>query len=321
LAVDRYGVYITQNEFSLSSASTSPDAAEAFEGAQVYAISKRALVALRPEVGYVRYGDLSLGGMPGDCLQPADDRTAAPAEYFVSSFYRGYQTYSGLGVWALADEERLDSGSVPTMSATFVPSEVYGFPPTPQQAGEGPPLSDNDARVQDLTYRAGVLWGSLNTVVDAGGPANQAGVAWFAIAPTMQGDQLAGASLRDQGYVTARGASLVMGSLTVNADGQGGIVAGLVGPDDDPSAAYATFSADGARRGFSALHVVASGIGPARNGGCLAQYGYICTWGDYSAAITDGVDGDLWLATQYVPGPATPHENWGTRIWELQPAV
>lgn len=94
-----------------------------------YAISKAQLVALKSAPYYVYYGGLTIGGMPADALQPALTRTAAPAEFFLSSLYRGLSTSNHLGVWALTNQERLATEGIPTLSSMLISSEVYGHPP------------------------------------------------------------------------------------------------------------------------------------------------------------------------------------------------
>jgi hypothetical protein len=89
----------------------------------------------------------------------------------------------------------------------------------------------------------------------------------------------------------------------------------LSGKDDFPSAAYAPID-------------LASGTGPVHIGGAGTEpidglFGYltggVSRWGDYSAAVPDE-DGNLWIATEYVPGgPRDPAENWGTFIGRLVP--
>ncbi len=319
LAADRYGVYITQNEFNGAALQRGP---VIFKGSQIYAISKLQLKALRPAPYYVHYGDLTIGGMPADALYPVFTQTSAPAEFFMSSIYRGLSNDNQLGIWALTDQAQLDSGGIPQLSSTLISSEVYGRPPLAIQKGSSAPIDPDDARMQDVTYYDGVIWVTLNIMVNVDGESvNRAGVAWFAVRPTIEHGQLTQARIEDQGYIATKGEYLLYGALTVNQAGKGLIIMALVGPNYYPSVVYTTFSANGTQKNFSPLHLVVSGNGPANIGACRPAYGGICTWGDYSAAAVDGLR-NIWLASEYIPGGAvTRYENWGTRIIEIMPGA
>ncbi|HEX6478892.1 MAG TPA: hypothetical protein VF043_08600 [Ktedonobacteraceae bacterium] len=321
LGADQFGVYLTQNEFNISALANRPPT---FNGSHIYAISKSQLVALKPAPYFVSYAGLTIGGMPADALQPALTRTAAPAEFFLSSLYRGLSTSNHLGVWALTNQQRLNTNGIPALSSMLISSEVYGHPPLALQKGSNAPINTGDSRMQDVTYSNGVLWASLNSVVNVGGETvNRSGVAWFAIGPQVEHGQLTAARMEDQGYIGVKSEYLLYGALTVNGKGQGVVVMALAGPDYFPGAVYTTFSTGGSQRNFSPLHLVAPGAGPAAIGTCLPQYGGACAWGDYSAtALVDGPQGSIWLATEYIPGGAATHyENWGTRILEITPAA
>jgi hypothetical protein len=95
LGADHFGVYLTQKEFNISALANRP---LTFNGSHIYAISKSQLIALKPAPYFVSYAGLTIGGMPADALQPALTRTAAPAEFFLSSLYRGLSTSNHLGV-------------------------------------------------------------------------------------------------------------------------------------------------------------------------------------------------------------------------------
>ena len=42
-------------------------------------------------------------------------------------------------------------------------------------------------------------------------------------------------------------------------------------------------------------------------------------WGDYSFAVPDPSGNGVWLATEYIPPPASqdPQDNWGTFVFEV----
>ena len=149
LGVDKNGVYITSNEFPLFD--------DGFTGAQVYAISKKALVNGANSIDAYLF-DTSLpawrvrGGEPGFTLWPAlsagktFDGTQGGTNYFVSS-NAVFDDFDGdseeIIVWALSNTKSLDS-SKPNLrlTHTIVPSIRYAVPANSVQK-EGPfPLGE-----------------------------------------------------------------------------------------------------------------------------------------------------------------------------------
>ena len=149
LGVDKNGVYITSNEFPLFD--------DGFTGAQVYAISKKALVNGANSIDAYLF-DTSQpawqvrAGEPGFTLWPAlsagktFDGTQGGTNYFVSS-NAVFDDFDGdseeIIVWALSNTKSLDS-SKPNLrlTHTIVPSIRYAVPANSVQK-EGPfPLGE-----------------------------------------------------------------------------------------------------------------------------------------------------------------------------------
>lgn len=319
LGVDAYGIYITQNEFNL--AWFYGHAPVSFEGATFYAISKHDATSLQSSPYYAELSDINLGGMLADAVQPAAmPQGNAPAMYFMSALWRGTQASNRIGVWAMTNRQRLDSGGIPDLNGITLTANNYIYPPLAAQKGSNIPVTANDDRMQHVAYYNGTLWASLNAAVNASGDTeNRAGVAWFSIKLGAERDPLSGAHIQGQGYLGAKGLSLLNGNIAVNAAGQGVVVVSVMGPDTFPSVAYTTFSAKDAHASFSPLHIAAAGSGPVKDATCTSKFGSVCSWGDYSATAVDSSDGSIWLAAEYIPGPSDTYENWGTRILQLQP--
>lgn len=154
IAVDRNGLYITTNEFALSG--------PGFFGAQIYAVSKRALLRGASSVPVVRIntGDASIP-FNGFTVWPAQsvgddedddggDGRANGTAYFMSSLavFERTGTSNQILVWSLTNTRSLNS-SAPSLSidAKFVTTSTYGVPPSvDQKAGDfplGQCLADN----------------------------------------------------------------------------------------------------------------------------------------------------------------------------------
>jgi hypothetical protein len=277
------------------------------------------------------------------------------------------RTSKDLVVWALTNTQSLNSAS-PAVSLTSTVVEVgrYSVPPPSQQKAGSTPLADclndtslpvsatlsgcwrlavgvepahnqvegqtidtNDTRMQQVMFADGMVFGALDTALKINGK-TQAGIEWFAVKPDVSSDGV-DAKLANQGYTGLAGANLSYPALAVNENGVGAVAFTLVGPNDYPSAAYASFNAES---GTGAIHVAAAGVGP--DDGFTNYHAAFALdrtrWGDYGAAVIDG--SKLWMASEYIGQTCTYAQfisggigvcggtrsalgNWGTRITEV----
>lgn len=147
IGADRYGFYLTTNEFALFG--------PGFFGAQVYAISKQALAhgASVIDVFQFNTGDPafhSATGNPGFAIMPAypsqfnrdvrlSEEEREGTEYLLSS--TAVFTNSGVDtqvqLWAFTDTNKLNSGQAPFFLNAAVPTEAYGVPGLARQPGSG----------------------------------------------------------------------------------------------------------------------------------------------------------------------------------------
>ncbi|HEV7582201.1 MAG TPA: hypothetical protein VGO77_17625 [Mycobacterium sp.] len=146
IAVNRDGIYLTTNEFAVFG--------PGFFGAQVYAISKRALInrSATVPVVLINTGDPSIP-FNGFTLWPAqapaggddasdDDGDGNGTEHFMSSLavFEASGTSNQILVWSLSNTRSLN-GATPNLSlgAKFVDTLTYGVPPrSDQKAGNFP---------------------------------------------------------------------------------------------------------------------------------------------------------------------------------------
>jgi hypothetical protein len=207
-------------------------------------------------------------------------------------------------------------------------TEVYGFPPASEQRDGPTPLGDsvkgklefidgNDDRLQQVVFSGGRLWSALATPVKTINSPTTAGVAWFAVQPSVESGA-AGGVVEAQGYISVTGASLVYPAVAVNAAGKATAVFTLVGRDFHPSAAYASIDLI---TGAGDVHVAAEWAGPEDGFTGYTAFGSprVARWGDYSAAAADE-SGNLWLATEFIPNaPRSLLANWGTFVMRIVP--
>ncbi len=190
--------------------------------------------------------------------------------------------------------------------------------------------------MQQTWYVNGTLWGSTDTAVNVGGEM-RAGIAWFAVAPKINGAGMVEGQVKNQGYLALAGNNLTYPALAMGTNGKGAIAFTVLGTDYFPSAGYAPINADGT---VGQVHVAAAGLGPddGFTGYNAFQY-FRPRWGDYGAAVTDG--SSIWIASEYIgqtctlaqyyPSPPslagfgscggtrTSLANWDTRITKLNP--
>ena len=146
IGADAYGIYVTTNEYSFF--------ADGYNGAQIYALSKRALAASgsTPQVVQFENTVLEKSGTPGFTVWPAISSQGQYAlsdggtEFFLSSIAgeeanntTGFANQ--IGVWALTNTRSLDSARPNlTLSSRATDSQVYGVPPTSNQKAGNFPL-------------------------------------------------------------------------------------------------------------------------------------------------------------------------------------
>jgi hypothetical protein len=332
IGADRYGFYITTNEFSIS-----PFGA-VFNGAQVYAFDKDALAAGRLKMQLIDGAPIPLAEGPAYSLQPATSPSAGSwstaangTEYLMSALDFDATLDNRVAAWALTNTRSLTTGSPSVhLQYSLVGTQVYGQPPDAAQKAGPTPLADavnggheeliagNDDRMEQVVYANGNLWAGLNTVIKTDNGPSRVGAAWFVISPSLNNAGTLSAQLVNNGIVAVNRESLLYPSIGVTPNGQGVMTFSLVGPDYFPSAAFTRITAAGTE---GVVHIGAAGTEPDDGFTGYAVYGGSGTgrWGDYSAAVADA-SGNIWLAQEYIPGGArTALANWGTFVSQVRP--
>lgn len=139
IGADRYGVYISTNEYDLFGPN--------YSAAQIFAFAKTQLAAHPAAIDMTLVEDLSVAGTPGFTVWPAisppgqASREANGTEYFLSTI-AGDGSETGnptgtarkMGVWALSNTRSLQTASPSLrMSSKLIDSPVYVFPPAADQ--------------------------------------------------------------------------------------------------------------------------------------------------------------------------------------------
>ena len=330
IGADRYGFYVTTNEFSLFGS--------AFNGAQIYALDKSGLESGKFTMQSFHGAPIALAEGPAYSLQPATSPTvwdwsgdSRGTAFFLSALDFNGTTDNRIAEWRLTNTSSLASRypKVVLQSPTIIGTQVYGQPPAIDQKAGPTPLADylatatgkpvpenqlesNDDRMNQVVLQGGHLFGAVNTIVKGDGP-KRTGIAWFAVTASR-------ARLLNQGYVSVKGQSVFFPSIAIGPSGRGVMTFSLSGPDYYPSSAYLRMSLSGTS---GPVQVMGAGAAPADGFTGYQPYGGsgVERWGDYSAAVPDYRTGDIWVAAEDIPGTfgwgfsdGNYLANWGTTI-------
>ena len=337
IGADAYAFFITTNEYSLE------PFGEFFNGAQVYAFSKRQLeTGSGGSLSGLHFDGIGLEEGMAYTIQPATtpaggtyDTGRGGTAYALSALDFTATLDNRIAVWALTGTSTIGTTNQVQPWVRVLDSEDYGQPPDADQRDGPTPLRDaeaaglegrtsvehlellaaNDDRMQQTVYANGLLWSDLNTVVKTRNGNVQVGVAWFAVQPRWTGGVLGG-SIANQGYVSVNRANVLYGSIAVNAAGDAAMGATLVGTSYYPSAAWIPLSATGPA---GSVHLIGAGAGPEDgfSGYRIEGGDGTARWGDYSAAVADE-NGDLWVANEFITSkPRSLFANWGTFITRI----
>ena len=341
LGTDANGVYITTNEFPIDI--NTPG----FNGAQIYAFQKSALVAgTTPNVQRIEGAPIASTGYGSNgipySLQPATVSSAADyvsgnngTEYLVGALEFGKKPFAldnRIAVWALTNTASLNTTPAIAVSDAVITSQTYGFPPPINQPRGPTPLANSlhdpensidggDDRMQVAVYTNGHLWAAGDTIVKTPtGPA-QVGVTYYMLSPSVSGGGAVSATIVKQGYVSVNGDSVTRPSLGVTSSGKVALGVSLIGPDYFPSAAYTTFD-DSNTSAPTTLHIAAAGPVPADGfTGYAAENGNgVERWGDYGFAAAQG--NSIWIANEWIQGNVSfPPDlaNWNTFVSKITP--
>ncbi len=348
IGVDKYGVYITTNEFPLF--------ADGFIGAQVYAISKKQLVSLSSTITAHLFNTADDPVRPGEqgfTLWPAlsAERQFAfgggGTQYFVSSnavFDDANADSEELILWGLVHTQSLDRNPDLQLHKTILDVDRYAVPSNTVQKPGTIPLADclndtalsffgiancglallglppqnvtlgtldtGDSRVLDVRYAHNRLWAVLGTAASVNGT-NRTAVGWYIIRPQSTKDGVSG-DVEREGVLASENESLMYPSLGVTGTGVGLISFSYTGENTFPSFGYAAIDD---KVGVSGdIHEIEAGKSPQDG---FTEYppvgGNRPRWGDYGASAVDG--GFVWVAGEYIEqGPCTLQQYIATNF-------
>lgn len=330
LGADEYGIYISGNEFPLSSVSLT-------DGALIFAINKSDLIA-GGAAGAATFASYTFAYsvQPAVPAQGVFDTSNNGTEYLMSSLDFSATSDDRIALWAITNTCGIPSGNggaacnlTPQLSdPTIIKTMSYGLPSQAQQKRGVFPvgqwarnrfetIDSGDDRMQQVVFAGGKLYAGLTTLLKVEGRPHT-GILYFIVRPSVS----AGAPIADSitaGYAALAGADLYYPSIAVNTNGSAVMAFSMSGPRHFPSSAYMPLTGD---LGAPAIHISRPGGAPYDGISGYPKYGGgpPARWGDYSAAFADD-NGNLWIASEYT-GPSCKkrewlldptHTCWGTR--------
>lgn len=336
LATDAHGVFLTTNEYPFS---TAPGVfGNNFNGAQVYALSKKAAASGAGSVAVTHFGNVrvpSTSGarLAGFTLWPAQSAGSGYAAqgngtmYFVSSLAAAEarpDDFTGhgnqIGAWWIANTASLDSTPHLQLKVKVLKVGGYGIPPLANQKAGPVPLKDclNVQCVPKLgnpytPEQEGGLDSSDTrplTAVYANGKVYTALDTAMLVTNNVQSGfewfaisaDAASTSIARSGYVGVTGGNVIYPAITTDTQGNGYVGATLTGNKWFPSAVYARWSG-----GMGpAVNVAAAGKAP--EDGFCEYLAFNCAgtptpsirprWGDYGYGAWDGHQ--FYMANEYI---------------------
>lgn len=343
---DKYGVYISTNEYDLFGPN--------YNAAQIFAFSKNELASHPASIHVTLVENLKLAGTPGWTVWPAispagqASKEANGTEFFLSTI-AGDGSETGnptgtaryIGLWALTNTRSLNSASPALdIQSQVINSETYVVPPKADQKAGNVPMADCLNDTTDLLGPGLGCWyffvdppptwqPEVETNIDSNDSRMQQvwytnGMLWGSAdtAVNVGHDIKAGVAWfavdpnvdrrgHLDGKVRKQGyLALANNNLTYPALAMGtngkGVIAFSVMGADYYPSAG--YATINADGDVGPIHIAAGGLGPddGFTGYKAFQY-FRPRWGDYGAAVTDGRN--IWIASEYI-GQTCDYQTW-----------
>jgi len=342
IGADKYGVYISTNEYDLFGPS--------YNAAQIFAFSKADLAKHPHKINVTLVENLHLEGTPGFTVWPATsekdqyDTGSNGTEYFLSTIAgdgsetgNPTRTADKIGLWALTNTASLDSKS-PDLHITSkaINSPTYVFPPSSDQKPGDIPLADCINDTTTPTIFGPGCWqlffnppepshDEVEYALDSSDTRMQQtwyvnGMLWGAADTTVRvhGKDKAGIvwfrvdpSVNDQGDVMGQ---VEKSGYLALADNNLTYPALVMNKDGHGAIAFTVTGADyypsaayatiDANGKVGDIHILSQGLGPSDGFTGYKAFEYnFPRWGDYGAAVTDG--SSIWIASESIEQTCT----------------
>ena len=356
LGADKYGVYVTTNEFPLNLSSN------LFNGAQIYAISKADLAAGASSItAFFIPAPIPLAEGVAYSMQPATspdgvfDTDNGGVEFMMSTLDFNGAGDTRIAVWAITDTCALPSTTTTPCNGFVgltVPPPIVRMgpyispPPAVQKAGPIPfgdsvgngleQIDTGDDRMNQVVYANHKLYAGLNTAVIVGGRLH-AGIRTYRVVPIFHRFRTRFGVVQKfiarpagRTVLAHAGADIYYPSIGVTANGRAVMAFSISGAQLFPSAGWVPLY----MAGQPWIHIAGAGIGPDDGftgyPNAYPNSAGVGRWGDYTAATAIG--NQIWMGAEYIGNSCTdaqyatdplcggtraPEANWDTFISEF----
>jgi len=241
-----------------------------------------------------------------NCGVGASQVPAVTYDNGLSSVYLVQSGTSGLQLYSIAGPLGSESCSLgPDISVAdpwdFAPPGHADFAP---QLNSAQKIQTNDARMQNVVYRNGSLWGTHTVFLPAGGPTRSA-VQWWELTPTA-------GNVLQRGLVDDPTANrfYAFPSIAVNKNNDVMVGYSRFRAFSYASAGYSFRAASDPPSTVRADVVFKAGEAPYYKSSATDNKN---RWGDYSNTVVDPVnDLDMWTIQEYAASPSGGVSQWGT---------
>ncbi len=220
---------------------------------------------------------------------------------------------SGLALWTMNNPIGHDFwGGAPSLTAKYVPTKPFVFPPPASQPSCNQCIDASDLRIGAIpVLRNGVLYGAWGTALD-NGTRIVPGIEWAEI----DLDHFEhGVSARTAYYNFSGDATASYPALMPDANGNVVMLFEHMSKRVFPETRIIVTNSQGQFVGGG--HLLKAGETNYRPQLCGSSALPVCRWGDFSASSFDGA-GRIWIAGEYANalnlGPPQNGRNWGTWI-------
>jgi hypothetical protein len=252
----------------------------------------------------------------GGTMVPAITYDAAlPALYLLQNWSGSSGGNGYLGLYSItgavgSEVLNVANGTSPTLIGTPNPwssstPDISGTTDFAPQLSSTLKVQNNDARMQNLVYRNGSLWGVHTVFLPAGSSPARSAVQWWELSTS--------GSIRQRGRIddVTGNTFYAFPSIAVNRDNDVLIGYSRYSPTQYVSANYSfragtdalnTLRDDTVLRAGDATYFKTGGATPPRN-----------RWGDFSSTVVDPInDKDMWTIQEYAATPAGGSDKWAT---------
>lgn len=295
----------------------------AFRSATLWELPKANFSASANTNIYVVTDFMTGKGEPVVTLTPAVESAQDTVEWLLSDesgYAKSGQTSNELMVWAALASDPKNPGSSPIILRTpAMLANHYADPPATQYPNITVPLATGDARITQVQFAKGQLFGAFTTAINWDkATVTRAAIYWFVLKPTLSNasepdNSHIGVSIAQQGLFGAPESSFFYPAFVADAFGNAVLLSEEAGPQVKPHIVFSSrlsHAPTGILGGEKNQFIALAATGPFN----------IPLWGDYNGGAAAPVATNHSSSSILVAGPTadtnTPNA-WKTTIWQI----